>query len=308
MGWRILSLTKPCKISVRQSQLFYEPADGESHAFPIEDISVIVLDTGFVQLSGTLLAQLASSNAAVFSCDETHMPNGIFMPFAEHSRMTEIANAQAAASEPLKKRLWQMIVRRKIMNQASVLRICGRDNAELLCNLAERVQSGDSENIEAYAAGVYWRALFDGEFQREKNYAKNPSIRNSALNYGYAVMRGAVARSIAAAGFVPCFGIHHCSELNSFNLADDLIEPFRAYADFAAATTDFANMETLTPELKNKLISALLYETEICGESMQILKACTVAAESLAKCLKTKSCEFLKLPEMKNVPKITNMK
>jgi CRISPR/Cas system-associated endonuclease Cas1 len=56
---------------------------------------------------------------------------------------------------------------------------------------------------------------------------------NALLNYGYAVMRASVARAVIAAGLHPSIGLHHKSGVNSFALADDLVEPFRPLVDAA---------------------------------------------------------------------------
>jgi CRISPR-associated protein Cas1 len=226
MGWRILHLIKPCKISVKNRQLLYESlADGKA-TIPIEDLSVIILDTSHITLTAALLAELASFGVVMFSCDRTHQPSGVFFPFHEHSRYSEIAHMQISITEPLKKRLWSEVVRQKIINQAAVLSLSDKSNADILTSIAGRVQSGDSDNREGYAASIYWKSLFDN-FKR----SDDKDLRNAALNYGYAVMRGCVARNIVAAGLIPCFGIHHSSGLNQFNLVDDLMEAFRPFVD-----------------------------------------------------------------------------
>ena len=296
MGWRILQLTKPCKLSVKNKQLLYE-SDGDSTTFPIEDLSVVILETGFVQLTGSLLSEFAASGVVLFACDSTHQPSGAFFPFHEHSRYAEIAHLQIETSESTKKRLWQSIVQQKILNQAAVLKLFKKDGLDALLQIAKRVQSGDVDNREAYAAQLYWKSLF-GDFTR----CDDANIINKALNYGYAIVRGCVARSVVGSGLVPCFGIHHDNQLNQFNLVDDLMEPFRPFVDFIVASTDFDGVTELTPQLKNRFVSILLHNCNIGAEEISILKACEMSTESLAKSIREKDFRLLKLPELKKRP------
>ena len=288
MGWRILQLTKPCKLSVKQKQLFYESDDTKT-TIPIEDLSVVVLETGFVQLTGHVLSEFAANDVVLLTCDASHLPSGTFFPFHDNSRYSEMAHIQVASSEPLKKRIWQSVVQQKILNQSAVLHALGTENA--LGEIAKRVQSGDSDNREAHAAQLYWRLLF-GDFTRRDD----ANIINKALNYGYAIVRGCVARNIVASGLLPCFGIHHDNQLNQFNLVDDMMESLRPFVDYSVAKLDLSECLDLTPELKNKLISVLLCDANMDGESISLLKCAEMMSASLAKAFRQKDYRLLSLP------------
>lgn len=288
MGWRILQLTKPCKLSVKQKQLFYESEDTKT-TIPIEDLSVVVLETGFVQLTGNVLSEFAANDVVLLSCDASHLPSGTFFPFHNNSRYSEMAHIQVVASEPLKKRVWQSVVQQKILNQSAVLCALGTENS--LNEIAKRVQSGDTDNREAYAAQLYWRSLF-GDFTRRDD----ANIINKALNYGYAIVRGCMARNIVASGLLPCFGIHHDNQLNQFNLVDDMIEPLRPFVDYYVAKLNLSAYTDLTPELKNKLISVLICNAGINGETISVLKCAEMMAASLAKAFRQKDNRLLVLP------------
>lgn len=288
MGWRILQLTKPCKLSVKQKQLYYESDDTKT-TIPIEDLSVVVLETCFVQLTGHVLSEFAANDVVLLTCGVSHLPSGTFFPFHDNSRYSEMAHIQIAASEPLKKRVWQSVVQQKILNQSAVLRALGTENA--LGEIAKRVQSGDSDNREAHAAQLYWRLLF-GDFTRRDD----ANIINKALNYGYAIVRGCVARNIVASGLLPCFGIHHDNQLNQFNLVDDMMEPMRPFVDYIVAKLNLSDCSDLTPELKNKLISVLLCNANMNGESISLLKCAEMMSASLAKTFRQKDCRLLSLP------------
>ena len=225
-AWRTILITKPCRLSMKNLQLIYEPKDEPTVIVPLEDITVIVIETNQANMTTALLSKCAEKNIAFFSCDNYHMPNGSFMPFHQHSRLSQVAHMQVAMKLPLKKQLWQKIITQKITNQSQLLDYFEKDNIQLEL-LTNKVKSGDSENLEALAARRYWSLLFD-EFVRDQ---KKADPRNIALNYGYAIVRGAVARSLVSYGLLPTFGVFHRSELNAYNLADDMIEPLRPMVD-----------------------------------------------------------------------------
>ena len=294
MGWRILQITKPCKLSVKNRQLAYEPVEGEGLTLPLEDISVLILENKQISLNNSLLSELSEYDIVLFSCDSTHHPSGAFFPFHNHSRYSEIAWQQMEISEPFKKRLWQEVVKIKINNQSEVLDILGKNNSDKLKAISKQVQSGDSKNSEAFAAGIYWKSLFD-DFNRSNEI----DIRNSALNYGYAVLRGCMARSIVGAGLLPCFGIYHANKLNQFNLVDDMMEPFRPFVDYQVQKLDLFEQAELTPILKNQLVSVLTQNCSFEEEEITLLKACENTAVSLAKSIKNKDIKYMKLPLLK---------
>lgn len=300
MSWRVLEISNPCKLSVKNRQLSYIPIEGESVSLPLEDIAVIILDNKQISLNSSLLSELAEYGIALFSCDYSHIPSGIFLPFHAHSRYSEIAWMQAEWSEPFKKRIWQNIVKCKITNQGLLLKQHDIQEYKKLLAISKQVQSGDAKNSEAYAASVYWKALFNN-FTRQSN-----DERNSALNYGYAILRGTIARAIVGAGFLPCFGIFHSNKLNSFNLADDLIEPFRPFVDNIVyhefGKDNGCDANSLTKEMRQKLISVLTRQIEYNGEQITVLKACEKTASSLVNASKNKDYNLLSLPNYLDLP------
>ena len=158
MGWRILQISKECKLSVKNRQLLYEPFEDAPLKIPLEDISVIILENKQILLSNSLLCELPEYDIVLFTCDFSHLPTGVMFPFHTHSRYSETAWMQQEVSEPLKKRLWQEVVKTKINNQAMVLDILDKPNAGKLREIAKQVQSGDAKNAEAFAANLYWKS------------------------------------------------------------------------------------------------------------------------------------------------------
>ena len=217
------------------------------------------------------------------------------MPFHRHHRQAGIAARQLEASGPLRKRLWQTLVRAKIENQAALLAERGHPNAAALRAMINLVASGDPGNVEARAARDYWRSLFDGFIRDDAS-----DLRNKALNYGYAVVRACIARAIVACGLLPSIGVHHASQVNSFNLADDLFEPFRPLVDRAVARLAEGREphSELTKDDRRLLAGLPLAETELSAEKMTILAAADRSAESLARAFETGAPKVLRLPAL----------
>jgi CRISPR-associated protein Cas1 len=242
-----------------------------------------------------LLSACATAGIAVIFTDARHMPNGMLLPFHTHHRQAAVAALQMATGDGLRGRLWQALARAKIGNQAAVLRACGGDAAALTA-MAARVQAGDPDNVEARAARHYWGALFAG-FIRED--ATDP--RNAMLNYGYAVLRGAVARALVAAGLLPAIGLHHASQSNAFNLADDAIEPFRPIVDLLAwrlAGQGRRPAGELSLDNRRTLAGVLLEPMRVGRETVTVLVATEMLAGSLVRALEGGSARLLTLPEV----------
>lgn len=224
-------ITTPCRISCRRDQLVVE--GDVSASFPMEDLLSVLIESRQCTLTTAALAALASEGVTVFVCDEKHIPCAIMLPFARHSRQLEITRSQMCWTQPARNRWWQQIVQAKIRNQAECLALCGRcELASLLLRKSDGVRSGDRENREATAAALYFPALFGSGFTR----GVENDARNAALNYGYAILRGCMARCLAVYGFIPWLGLHHDNTLNTWNLADDMMEPYRPVVDLFVAT------------------------------------------------------------------------
>jgi CRISPR-associated protein Cas1 len=222
------------------------------------------------------------------------MPCGVWTPFNQHSRFTQTANSQKEWDIVFKNRVWQKIIKQKIYNQAAVLKKYSFENYEMLNGIYNRVQSGDKTNCEAFAAKIYWESVFKN-FQR----SWETDIRNSALNYGYAVIRGAVARSLSASGFIMCFGVHHSNDLNAFNLADDIMEVFRPFVDAIVVDMfkDNCAYEELLKEHKQQLMSVLSAGCLFNSKNSNILTAVNQTAETFMNASKELDVALLTLPE-----------
>jgi CRISP-associated protein Cas1 len=292
MAWRGVHITQPARLSLADGQMVVM-CDAGDVRLPIEDVAWMVIDTPQVMLSTALISACMDAGMMVITTDRTHTPSGLILPLHRHHRQAEIASIQVGISLPLKKRLWQTIIQAKIANQAAVLTECGQ-NAAALLSMMRLVGSGDPDNTEARAARAYWPRLFV-DFVREDANDK----RNALLNYGYAVVRSAVARALVAAGLLPAFGVNHASVTNAFNLADDLVEPFRPFVDrLVWRMTDAGRSrdgETTVAE-RRTLAASPLEVVRFGSESVTLLVATERAAESLVRAMEANSAALLLLP------------
>lgn len=286
MGWQVLHLSQQARLSLKQGQCAAELAAGDTISIPLDNLSVVILESLQITLSSALLQKLASNGIGVFVCNETHTPTGVLLPFMQHFSVAKMAFQQISWSLPFRNRVWQQIVKNKIRGQSAVLRKIGfAEQAEKLKLLSTYVQSADSTNREGQAASLYWRALYGPDFTRDA-----PSSLNAALNYGYAILRGIIARDIAAIGFIPCFGLHHNNQLNAFNLADDLIEPFRPLVDNLVYQLHQSNClpEELTPDVKAELLSILTWDLSYNHQQKNLLTITLDVCRSLATAVEAK--------------------
>lgn len=276
MVWRSVMISRPAKLRREHFSLAIEQ---EETAFvPFEDIAVIVLNHREITLTHPVLSACAEYGIGLYATGANHQPAGVFLPFLPHSRTTRLMRKQLDVSRPAAKQAWANIVRRKIENQAACLRLAKRKGIDRMESYARRVRSGDSENIEGQAAAFYFAQLFGTGFHRAEE-----RWTNAALDYGYAVLRGAIARGLVAHGLHPTIGLFHDSEQNAFNLADDLIEPFRPLVDLHAFKHPPAVEGELTPTDKAALVALLNVDVEMPQGLMSALSAIEYAVESLAR-------------------------
>jgi CRISPR-associated protein Cas1 len=295
MAWRGLHISKAARLNLADGQIVVEQDDGEVR-LALEDIAWIVLDAPHATLTSTLLSACMENGIALIVTDVTHTPSGVVLPFHRHFRQGGIALAQADLGVPLKKRLWQAMVKAKIVNQAAALDSVECTGAPGLRAMSRLVGSGDPDNVEARAAREYWRCLFDG-FRREDA----GDTRNMMLNYGYAVIRSCVARALVAAGLLPALGVNHGSATNAFNLADDMVEPFRPFVDVLAWHTigkGSAMRDPLTLNQRRTMAGIMLADCTVSRETMTLLAASEKAAASLVRAIESGTSEVLELPAL----------
>lgn len=292
MAWRSVVINQPARLKREHFALVVEQA--QSARVPFEDIAVIVLNHREIVLTHPVLSACADHGISLYSTGDNHQPNGVFLPYLQHSRTTRMQRLQLALGRPTTKRAWATIVQAKIGNQARCMAMLQVDGADRLESYARRVRSGDTDNLEAQASAYYFPQVFGRNFHRSQE-----CWVNAALNYGYAVMRGVCARALVAHGMLPSWGLFHASEQNAFNLADDLLEPYRPVVDLyvAQAHQRLAQAE-LQPMDKVGLVGLLNVDVAMPRGTMSVLASLEQAAESLARMYEGGSETVLELPRL----------
>ena len=305
MSYRTVVISNPSYLQISKLQLHITQGD-DAYTVPLEDIACIVLNHYQISLSANLLSGYATNNIVLISCDEKHLPDGIFHSYLPHSRQNLVLQKQINLSQAFKKRVWQAIIKQKIVNQAVVLEKINssvNDISNKLLNLASKISSGDKENREAQASRIYFPALFGSEFTRldKFKYSDDAIIQNinSLLNYAYTIIRSIIIRTIVGYGLLPTLGICHDNQMNAFNLADDFIEPFRAFVDWYVWSMIFENIDiNLNKANKFKLIDCINFIIVIDGKNTTVINAIDVMLKSFITCINTNSYEALLLPSL----------
>ena len=278
---RTLFFSTPYCLSLRNGQMIIHTreAPDQRKSIPIEDIGFVVLEDQQISITLPLLNALSDNNVAVILCGENRMPNAMLMNLDSNRTQGESYHAQIEASEPLKKGLWKQIVEAKIRNQAALLRKLKRDGDKLKPYYMN-VKSADADNREGIAAKIYWTELFGSEFYR----SREGSPPNNLLNYGYTILRAAVARAIMGSGLFLALGIFHRNRYNAFPLADDLMEPYRPYVDEIVYRLHTNGHKQLTREVKGELLRILFVDTRFDKIVRPLEVGLTFTSSSLAKC------------------------
>lgn len=291
MGWRSIIISHPSRISIKNNQLVIEQE--ESWSMPVEDLISVVIENPQIVITMKALEILSENGVTLYVCDNRHIPNGYLLPYYQHSRQLKIINQQLSQTEPFKKRIWQQIIKQKIKNQAFVLMCIGkRDISDKIEKMAEKVDSGDTQNLEAQVAKIYFEALFWKNFNRN-----HENIYNICLDYGYSILRGAIARNIAKYGYIPSIGIHHKNELNNYNLADDIIEPFRPIVDFWIVENIKSEME-FTKEIRGNLVDLLNYDVIIEQKRQCVSNAMNIMISSYTTAIQMKDYSKILVPRI----------
>lgn len=282
---RTLFFGSPGRLFLEHSLLAYETRNAndasEKRTFPLEDLGFIILESLQLAVTTACLNALAKENIAVVVCDHAHMPSAMLQPFSGNTLAQRHTEAQLRATEALKARLWRQTVKAKITNQAECLKRLGLPDRRLRV-LAESVKAGDSDNAEAVAARYYFQQLTEPEaFSR----CRDGIPPNPALNYGYAILRAAVARALTGSGLLCVAGIHHSNQYNPFGLADDIMEPFRPFVDeMVFSSRDFFAVPELGKVQKAQLLQLLTADVISGTERRPLLNSISCTSASLVRC------------------------
>ncbi|MCI7022770.1 MAG: type II CRISPR-associated endonuclease Cas1 [Campylobacter sp.] len=291
-SFKSIIIANPAKLSLKNKSLIVSRDNFDDVALPLKDLAYVVLESPQITITSALLSSIAENKIALLSCNDSHTPNGIFLPYLYHYQSNAVIKKQINQSLEQKALLWQKIIQVKISNQAKVLEKYEKSHVETLKKLSLSVKLGDSKNNEAIAANKYFKALFGDDFSRNE-----PCYENSALNYAYSIIRACVTRNIVVSGLLGIFGINHDNMFNNFNLADDLMEPFRPYGDDLIINL-YDESKDMFLESKDKLeiIRILDSKVRISGKNFTLAMAISKCVQSYKNSIESGNCD-LDLPE-----------
>lgn len=292
MAYRNVYIKNNVNISVKNEQLCIIK-DEEIHTIPLEDINSIMIENNKSIITTYTLMKLIEHKVVCYICDEKHLPTGVLLGINNFNKQLKILNEQINITKPLQKNLWKSIIKMKIENQANCLQLLEYNGYNKLLNFVENVNSGDTNNIESTAASEYFKILFNNEFTR-----RNRNKTNAALNYAYAIIRSTIARTLISHGLEPALGLFHHNQLNNFNLADDLIEPFRAIVDYYIfLKLPLENENDLNTEDKKIIYDLTNMLVTIDDKKYNIQNSIECMVISLIKSIKSNK-DYIKLPKI----------
>lgn len=284
MGFRTVVIKSRVKLELRLNMMVIR-GDVEKKIF-INEINTLIIQSTAVAVTAALLNELVKNNIKVVFCDEKFNPSSELLPYYGAHNTSKRYKQQIKWYAPIKNSVWKIIVRQKILGQADVLSMLHCDvQAEMLRNYADEIEDGDVTNREGHAAKVYFNTFLE-EGRRSESFI------NGCLNYGYAVLLSAFNREIVAAGYFTQLGIWHDNEFNNFNLASDLMEPFRPYVDRVVL-----GIEDGDREFKTKLTDILNYNVKIDGKNTTFDLAIRQYARSVFDALNSGETDIIVFPQ-----------
>ncbi|WP_414839817.1 type II CRISPR-associated endonuclease Cas1 [Carnobacterium sp. TMP28] len=294
MSWRVVYIEKSDYLRLYLDNLKVIREDTEI-LIPLTDIHTIIVDNQQTVVTARLLNKLADYHILLIFCDEKHLPNIYALSPHSHHQSSRVLERQVKWSTEMKGLMWQKIIQIKIANQASVLTHLRKDSTsiEAMHRYSDDVNFSDQTNREGHAAKLYFKTLFGSSFTRDRDSFDGI---NSGLNYGYIVLRSTIARTIVASGLQPSFGIGHYNQYNAFNLADDLIEPFRPVIDLWISI--MCQEDTyLDLKTKQKIVHLISNNKLLIGNQKQtILNAIEILVHSFIKGMNENNTELLVYP------------
>ena len=286
MGFRTVVVNSRCKLEFRLNFLIIR-SENEKRIF-INEINTLIVQSTAVSLTAALLSELIHNNVKVIFCDEKCNPLAELLPYYGAHNTSKRIKTQIRWKNDAKGKVWKTLIRKKILNQAEVLRTLEYvSEAELLESYIAEVMDGDVTNREGHAAKVYFNCILpNGSTRRSSDFI------NGCLNYGYAVLLSAINREIVASGYVTQLGIWHDNEFNEFNLGSDLIEPLRTVVDQTAI-----NISENDKLSKRKMANVLNYETIYADKQTTLDVAVRLYVKSVLSSLETNDETRIVFPE-----------
>lgn len=290
MGWRTLVVASTAKLDYKMEYLVVRSGD-DINRIHLSELSTLIVESTAVSFTAYLLCELANHKVNVIFCDSKRLPNGQYISlYGSHDTSLKIEQ-QTQWSREMKAIVWKGVIERKIFGQAAVLRSKGlEESASKLSSYIPQIEIGDVTNREGHAAKVYFNALFGKGFTR----SDKEEVINAELNYAYAILLSCTCREIVNNGYITQIGIHHENRFNEYNLASDLMEPFRPLIDFRVLSMDHEKFET---EEKRILANVLNLPVMIDRHEQYLQNAMTIYIKSITDALSSGDLSGVKFPE-----------
>ena len=271
MSWRTIVITKRAKLDL---QLGFMVVRGEhTTKVALNEIAVVLIESTAVSLTTSLLAELTKRKVKVIFCDEKRNPSSELVSYYGSHDTSNKIRKQIAWRQNTKEAVWTEIVSEKIRKQKELLELLGKEEAELLSSYLQQIAWNDETNREGHAAKVYFNALFGLDFTRTED-----NLINAALNYGYSIILSSFTREIVANGYITQLGLFHDNMFNQFNLASDLMEPFRPLVDKCVLGM---KLEQFEHKEKMWLVDILNQEVQIDGKIQYVSNAIKIYCKSV---------------------------
>lgn len=288
MSWRVVVISNRAKLDYKMDYLVVRNEDMTSRIH-LDEISVLMLESTAISITAYLMCELVKRKINIVFCDEKRLPLASVTPlYGSHDTGLKY-RTQIGWDAEIKKFIWTEIVRAKIRGQYCILNKFNKDAKILLEQYLSQIEPGDATNREGHAAKVYFNALFGNEFSRSLD-----NNINAALNYGYGILLSTVAREIVACGYCTQLGLFHDNMFNSYNLASDLMEPFRPFVDITAINMDLSVFEH---DQKMAFVKLLNKGVKIDGKINVMTNAVRIYVKSVFNAICERNISMIKFPE-----------
>lgn len=271
MSWRVVVITKRAKLDLQLGKMVVR--SDETVKIVLSEISTILIESTAVSITTSLIAELAKRKIKVIFCDEKRNPSCELVNYYGSHDTSNKVRRQIAWKQRTKEAVWTEIVTEKIRKQKELLEALGKEESELLASYIREIAWNDGTNREGHAAKVYFNTLFGLDFTRTED-----NFINAALNYGYSIILSAFTREVVANGYITQLGLFHDNMFNQFNLASDLMEPFRILVDREVTEMNLIQFEH---EEKIQLVNILNQEVQIDGKIQYVNNAIKIYCKSV---------------------------
>ncbi|MFW8053164.1 type II CRISPR-associated endonuclease Cas1 [Vagococcus fluvialis] len=295
MGFRTVFVKNGESLRVKLDNL--EVVKGrDSFVIPLSDIESVILEGEQTSISSRIMAKFAQNHIELIICDSKYLPAGIFLGLGQYHRSAKRAIWQSNWTADDRQVAWTSIVLQKMNNQIAFSELVNIDGerVEMMKELRNNLQIGDETNREGHVAKVYFNSHYGLGFTREDD-----SLPNACMDYGYAIIRAQIARCVVAQGLLPMLGVFHRNEYNSFNLVDDLMEPFRPLMDYYIHQKILSKEDKyLTYESRIQLIDFLNQKIKINNKKIYMNQCMTDYIGSFIKAMEKNDMAHLLLIEL----------